>query len=192
MFYPASPQNITIDVNPSTMTASIMADLGFQGYQKFMLSTTSQFISTFSTDCQTVGVGQVSCDTEPNFATNYFNMTTGAPLAAENVTIDGYVLQGYAFNQSICLASISTDYFCTYNDDLFFVANTLVSNDWNFASPSTAGIIGLGEGSPIWKMTGAGSDSEQLYYIQFSNVTDLTFADASYVPTYTGNSISIG
>ena len=36
--YPTVPQNFTITVNSVTMTASVKAELGFQGEQSFMLS----------------------------------------------------------------------------------------------------------------------------------------------------------
>ena len=37
----------------------------------------------------------------------------------------------------------SSGYLCTPGNEPFYVANTLVSNDWNYQSNSYAGILGL-------------------------------------------------
>jgi len=42
--------------------------------QKFMLSQTTNLIMTFAQNCSGVGLGAGSCEQEPNFAINYFNM----------------------------------------------------------------------------------------------------------------------
>lgn len=77
---------------------------------------------------------------------------------------------------------------CTPWYSAIFVADTLVFNDWNFGSPSTAGIIGLGDSSAVWDILG--SDPE--YFIQFSNSTNLTFAQKDYQPVQEGSSVALG
>lgn len=74
----------------------------------------------------------------------------------------------------------------------FYIADTLVSNDWNFGSPATAGIIGIGKGSPVWNWLDYDGSGEFHYSIQFTNNTDWTFADPTFVPKIAGNSLILG
>jgi len=77
-------------VNNKTMTASVEAELGFQGSSNFMLSLSQAVVQAYSTNCTTPGVGQASCSEKPNFATNYFNLSDSTYLDTANVTLDGY------------------------------------------------------------------------------------------------------
>jgi hypothetical protein len=154
-----------------------------------MLSLSSAAIQTYSTNCTTPGVGQSSCDERPNFAINYFDLDEGTALEAANVTYDGYITQGAFYNQTICISSTE---FCSIGNDIFFVADVIASNDWNYFSPATAGIIGLARGSPIWNILTSDTLVDYYYTIQFSNNTDWTFAQADYRTPVVGNSICIG
>lgn len=71
--------------------------------------------------------------------------------------------------------------FCSVNNQAFFVANTLTSNDWNYGSESAAGIFGFGPASPVWNMTNLNKTNTQYLSVQFQNVTDWSF----YAPSYT-------
>jgi hypothetical protein len=150
--YPTSAQNITILVNNKTMAATIDAELGFQGMNSFMLSLSAAVVQTYSTNCTTPGLGSVSCDVKPNFAINYFDLDKGTALEAANVTLDGYTTQGAFYNQTICIDSTSATVLCSTGNEAFFVADIIATNDWNYYSPATAGIIGIASGSPVWNL----------------------------------------
>ena len=96
-------QTLSISVNNKTMTASVQAELGGQGFSKFMLSLTSSLVQAYSTNCSTPGVGSSNCSESPNFAINYFDLSTGTALEAANITLDGYTTNGDFYNQTICV-----------------------------------------------------------------------------------------
>jgi len=157
---------------------------------KFMLSMTTNLLVTYAQNCSGPGLGATACYTEPNFATNYFNMSSGPyPNVPYNVTVDGYELRGYEYDQAVCLSPENSNAICTPWYSHFFVADTLVNNDWNFGSPSTAGIIGLGDKSAVWTILDLDSPE---YYISFTNSTSWEFADPNYKPVSTQSSISLG
>jgi hypothetical protein len=91
----------------------------------------------------------------------------------------------------VCLPSAKYDYLCSIENENFFVTDVLVSNDWNFASPAKAGIIGIAPGSPVWNSIDVNNTGILAYSTQFSNVTDWTFADPNYTPVSTGNSLTL-
>lgn len=188
--YP-SEQTITINVNNKTMTASVEAELGFQGSSNFMLSLSQAVVQAYSTNCTTPGVGQASCSEKPNFATNYFNLSDSTYLDTANVTLDGYTTQGYFVNQTICILA-ATPAWCSDGNEIFFVADTIVSNDWNYESPATAGILGLASGSPVWNLLSNDLTAGYYYSLQFANNTDWTFAQTNYTATVEGNSLTLG
>ena len=84
-----SEQRITINVNHTTMTASVAAELGYQGSSNFMLSLSHAVVQTYALNCTTPRVGQ-ACSEMPNFASSYYNLNGSSTLATANVTLDGY------------------------------------------------------------------------------------------------------
>ena len=121
----ASDQTLIVSVNNETMTASVQAELGGQGFNKFMVSLTSSIVQAYSTNCSTVGIGQSSCSDSPNFAINYFDLSQGTALEAANVTLDGYTTNGDFYNQTICVQNQSLSSACTTQNQTFFVADLL-------------------------------------------------------------------
>lgn len=92
----------------------------------------------------------------------------------------------------MCLPSDSNNFLCSASNEDFLVTDVIVSNDWNFAEPAKAGIIGLGYSSPIWNLIDVPNSNGTLSYsTQFSNATDWTFADPEYKPVSTGNSLTL-
>lgn len=69
--------NFSVNVNGVTQSASISAQLGFQGSTDFMVSMDAGYIMTYTEECQTVGLGRKYCFQYPNYATNYFDTTSG-------------------------------------------------------------------------------------------------------------------
>lgn len=57
--------------------------------------------------------------------------------------------------------------FCTIDASasLFYVADQIIYNDWNFNVPAQAGSVGLGAGSPLYAIANAGATTS--YYVQF-------------------------
>lgn len=185
------PETVLVSVNPSTMTASIQADLGYQGMNKFMLSMTTNLVMTFAKNCSGPGVGADSCEAEPNFAINYFNMSSGPyPFVQYNdTTVDGYKVSGYSYDQAVCLKPQAQNPLCTPWYSPFLVVDTISSNNWNFGAPSTAGVIGLGDNSAVWDILNV--DSAE-YTIEFTNSTSWEFADPDYKPAATDSYIYLG
>jgi hypothetical protein len=82
------------------------------------------------------------------------------------VTQNGYTTQGAFYNDSICMYP-NKQPFCSVGYDVFFVADTIVSNDWNYGSLASAGMIGLARGSPIWSIFFNSSTTDYHYQITF-------------------------
>lgn len=62
--------------------------------------------------------------------------------------------------------------FCTQGNAPFFVADRIVSNDWNFMSTSFAGVIGLGPSSPMWPLVDPHYTTKAYYYeVVLTNTT---------------------
>jgi hypothetical protein len=100
---------------------------------EFLLSTTSSIFQAYSSNCMTVDAQ--SCAAAPNYATNYFELSKGTEVEPLNSTVDGYSTQGFVFNQTICFSATempTTQILCTPGNQAFFVADTLVSNNWNY------------------------------------------------------------
>jgi len=96
--------------------------------------------------------------------------------------VDGYELMGTKYDQAVCLMPQAQNAVCTPWLGKFFVADTLVFNDWNYGSPSTAGLLGLGNGSAIWDIYNL---NQPEYTIEFTNSTSWDFADPTYKPQTT-------
>jgi len=68
-----------------------------------------------------------------------------------------------------------------------------VSNDWNYGSLASAGMIGLARGSPIWNLFFDSSTTAYYYQINFFNNTNWSFVDPNYQnSTYGNNSLTLG
>jgi hypothetical protein len=55
-----------------------------------------------------------------------------------------------------------------------------VSNDWNYGSLASAGMIGLARGSPVWSIFFNTTATGYFYQITYLNGTNWTFADPNY------------
>ncbi len=67
--------------------------------------------------------------------------------------------------------------YCNQTDLLAVVS--ISSDNWNYASPATAGIIGIASGSSIWPLFNINTTNPFYYSVQFQNVTDWSFMNAS-------------
>jgi len=72
-------------------------------------------------------------------------MSHGNVTEYTTITPDGYTTDGGFFTQIICLPSTvsGTGIFCTNENEEFFVADVIKSNDWRYEASAFAGIIGL-------------------------------------------------
>lgn len=83
----------------------MQADLGYQGFENFTLSQTSNFFMAFSDDCKKgTGTGSGSCEKSPDYATNYWNESYGSPISSgDQIDDSGYVLSANLYSQDICV-----------------------------------------------------------------------------------------
>lgn len=110
-------------------------------------------------------------------------MNQAMPIEAYNATQNGYTTRGAFFNDSICFSyeKSNTAVWCSVGNDVFFVADTIVSNDWNYGSPASAGMIGLARGSPVWSILFNTTATGYFYQVNYLNGTNWTFADPNYL-----------
>jgi hypothetical protein len=65
---------------------------------------------------------------------------------------------------------IDTKYFCTIENQLFYAADTVYWNDWNYGSKAGAGTFGMGRNSPVWEIVGnAPTKLFDVYLTNFNN-----------------------
>jgi hypothetical protein len=124
--------------------------------------------------------------------TPYFDMSITEYVSQANITQDGYVTQGYHYKQSICIGEDAVSGECSIGNEDFFVGDILQFNNWNYESQSHAGIIGLGRTSPVWNFVNVEGDLDNYVTVEFSNVTDWTFANSSYTNSTYGNKLTLG
>lgn len=79
-----------------------------------------------------------------------------------------------------------TKYFCTTSNQLFYSADSVYSDNWNYYQNAASGTFGLGKNSPIWEIIG--SPSTKIYDIYMANYNGWSFADPTYV-AHTLNSV---
>ena len=128
------------------------------------------------------------------FATNYFDNTTyynDTNFYAAGGVYDGYDTTGNVYNSSVCVKSSTLDYFCTIQNQEFYTADSVYSNDWNYGVNANAGTFGLGFNSPIWSMLG--NPSTMMYDVYMANFNEWsTWAYPSYTAFTTASTINVG
>lgn len=134
-------QNLQVTADSTTMRTTIKANLGYQGEADFDVNFLGQYVQAYSTDCmQSFGGTQpIACNLYPSFADLYFNSsgyTQQDPVTGE---YGGYNTSGYFYNSSICLTSQNQSLFCTVDNDLFAVSDTIMDNNWNYGVDGNAG-----------------------------------------------------
>jgi len=66
--YSPSPLVVPVFVDPASMSATITANLGYQGPSQFMPSLSSNIVSTWSKNCTGPGLDADQCSSAPNYA----------------------------------------------------------------------------------------------------------------------------
>lgn len=151
-----------------------------------------QYVQAYSTDCMQSfgGTLPIACNLYPSYADLYFNAsgyTQQDPVEGE---YGGYNTSGYFYNSSICLSSQNQSLFCTVDNELFAVSDTILNNNWNYGVDGNAGQFGFGRVSPVWTMLG--SPATKQFDVQLSNFNDYASWGASYTPASTANSMNVG
>jgi len=105
-------------------------------------------------------------------------MSLGNATDYTTITPDGFTTDGGFYSQIICLPSdnLGTGIFCTNENEEFFVADVIKSNDWRYGASSFAGIIGFGQGSPVWNLIDPNNTGNYYYYlhqIPFTGSTEI-------------------
>lgn len=95
------------------------------------------------------------CDIGPAFVVPYFNTSDYVSNFTADGTYDGYTTMGSVYNVSVCVKTNIDQYFCTIEDELVYVAETITSNDWNRGVDGGAGSVGFGNNSPVWAIVGS-------------------------------------
>lgn len=163
--------------------------------KQFGVSLLGNYIQTFSQDCYTKFSGQryISCTEAPVYAYNYFN-DTAYFNATDNLPAGGdyggFNTTGYIYNSSVCVSASTVDYFCSTENEEFYVADSVYNDNWNYGNDAGAGIVGLGMNSPVWTILG--SPASKMFDIYLTSFNSWTFADSSYIPTTLNSVITLG
>lgn len=114
-----------------------------------------------SHNCSTSDYNQAkSCSSNRYFYPNYYAINSNENVAVASstnvsMTLDGISYTADTYNQSICLFYSEIYPYCTPSNFEFYVATEISSDNWNFGANNLAGIVGLGDGSPIWNIFNA-------------------------------------
>lgn len=98
----------------------------------------------------------------------------------------GYSTSGSIYEAGVCVKTVNTKSFCTTDNEEFYSANKVSTNDWSSYSTAASGTFGLGKSSPIWTIIG--SPSTKMFDVYMTNFNSWTWAESDYVP-YTQHSI---
>ena len=196
--FPAQPgfsQVIPIYFNNLTMDTWVQASFGYQGVGNFTLNLNGTSVA-WSQNCTYSETG-FSCSEYPVYADPYFNTTDRNFTGTYQTDVSGYQnLTCLNYQQAVCLNTTNTsEYLCSSVPDDFCVADVVSSDHFNRAQYSYNGIVGLGASSPIWSIMNATTSNSSLpnqFQIQMSNLTDWSFADASYTPTVLDSTLILG
>jgi hypothetical protein len=137
---------ITVDF--AKRLATVQASLASQSYNDFALNFASNEVLSYATSCY-------NCEGEPNYATEYFDITnlpsdtsfTIGPSGAN----DGYCYGGVEVNTTFCIANkgILPSY-CTSTNEKILAVKDVISNYWNYNVSAGAGTVGLNWNSTLW------------------------------------------
>ena len=67
----------------------------------------------------------------------------------------------------MCVKTNTLDYFCTIENQQFYVADSVFADNWNYALPAYGGTFGLGFNSPVWKILG--DPNPKIFDVYFAN-----------------------
>jgi len=170
--------------------------LGYQGQKQFGVSLLGSFVQTWSSDCLIKFGGQLfrSCEKGPVYATNYFDNTTyfnDTNFYAAGGIYDGYQTTGNVYNSSVCVKTNTLDYFCTIQNQQFYVADSVFADNWNYGLPAYGGTFGLGFNSPVWKILG--DPNPKIFDVYFANYNKWSeWAFPAWDPITTQSVINLG
>lgn len=84
---------------------------------------------------------------------------------------------------------MKTKYFCTTGNALFYAADSVYDNNWNYGSSAAAGTFGFGRTSPVWDIVGNPPTKE--FDVYMANFNDWTWADSTWEPTTTSSYMNL-
>ena len=102
----------------------------------------------------------------------------------------GYNTSGDVFSSEVCLRTAGANYFCTVYNQQIYVADAVYNNYWAYGQQAKAGILGLGQGSPVWNIVGA--PPTKLFDVYMTNVNFWTWAQTDYTPSTSNSVINFG
>lgn len=85
---------IPINTNSTTLTSTLTAMLGYQGWTQFNINLGQGGIATWASNCTNNGTG-ASCSASPFYTNNYFSSQWVANYESYNQYFDGYNTTGY-------------------------------------------------------------------------------------------------
>jgi hypothetical protein len=139
---------LPIIVSFAERSATIQASLASLSHTAFTLNFASNEVLTYSTSCY-------NCEGEPNFATEYLDITdlpsdtpfTIGPSGAN----DGYSYGGEEVYTQFCIENngINPTY-CTSTDTKVLAVKDVISNYWNYNVSASSGTVGLNWNSTLW------------------------------------------
>jgi hypothetical protein len=82
-------------------------------------------------------------------------------------------------------------YFCTNSPALFYSADSVYDNHWNYGTAAGSGTMGFGKNSPVWEIIGSPS-AGRYYDIDMACFNQWTFADPSWTATTQQSFLNFG
>lgn len=146
-----------VNTNYAGMQSTLTMMLGYQGWTQFNINLNIGAIATFAANCTNAGTNQSSA-LSPFYTTNYFNQTYVTNYGQFTETFDGYNASGNAAYTTVCMAYDGANSwqtgptFCVLGESEIFVVSSVYKDTWNLHNIASAGIVGLGVGSPIWNI----------------------------------------
>jgi hypothetical protein len=128
------------------MTATVQANLGFQGSSQFKVNLASNLITTYASNC-------TECAESPYLATEYFDYSDYKVSSVQTIfPYEGYSIETSSVDDMICLANDGpNEFLCSYDLETIDVITEMDMNYWNTDVPAASGTLGLASLSPIWE-----------------------------------------
>jgi hypothetical protein len=174
-----------VNTDYTSMQSTLTMMLGYQGWTQFNINLNIGAIATFAANCTNANTGQSSA-LSPFYTTNYFNTTYVTNYGQYNETWDGYNTTGFAAYTEVCMAYSGANSwqtgptFCTIGENEIYVVSTIYKDTWNLYNNASAGVIGLGVGSPLWNIQNLESQSGYIFYaLELTNYHDWSWLNTA-------------
>jgi hypothetical protein len=187
--YIAYPQVWYLDIQP-TFTPTVKANADFSGWGDYKLNLGALSHTVVSDQCQAYANGKEIASCKDYYNTqDVFPLSQYTTVSDSESTLMGVTAKTKGVYGNFCVEDRNNNALCTrlYSAEMQ-VAYEIEDNEWSFDQFQGAGYLGLNIQAG-W-LQYLFNDEYTGFTLQFSNFTDLSFAQAGYTPSSKANYIA--